>query len=355
MRIFIVVSLMLTVVACQRGNTGEVDKQEIKDEKEKVVINVETAESYVGNSTATFKSTAILAADRAAMVTTKTAGIILDIKVEEGDPVKKGDVLMVLESDEQRLTLKSATANYEKSLNNLTRAEKIFEKGLTNKEQIDNLRFETKSLKASMDQARMNLSFTQIKAPFDGLVTKRLVKIGNLIQNATAVFEVVDFDSLQAKIDVPEHQWHIMKRGLNVEFKFDALPNQTINGEVIRVSPIIDSTSGTFEVTVAVDNSEGLLRPGLFAKANIIFDERSDVVLVNKDAIIREDELSFVYIVENENQIKKQQVNLGYEMPDSYEITSGLSPNQEVVTTGKNNLTPDVAVNVVKYDQNAGL
>lgn len=355
MRTTIVTILMLLLLACQNGTPNEttIDKQ--SDEKEKVVINVEAAKSYLGNSIATFKSTAVLTADREATVTTKTAGIILDIKVEEGDAVKKNDVLMILESDEQELTLKSARANYEKSLNNLKRAEKIFDKGLTNKEQIDNLRYETKSLKANLDQAKMNLSFTEIRAPFDGTVTKRLVKIGNLVQNATAVFQVVDFNSLQAKIDVPEYQWPIMKTGLDVEFVFDAMPNQSITGKLTRISPVIDSASGTFEVTVVVDNSENSLRPGLFAKANIIFDERMGVVLVNKGAILREDESSFVYIVENGNQIKKQAINLGYEMSDSYEVTSGLSPGIEVVTTGKNNLTPGVEVNVVNYDSNSGL
>lgn len=347
--------MLMLLLGCQRGSQTNDENKESKEEKEKIIINVETAESFLGESKATFKSTAVLAADKAAMVTTKTAGIILNIKVEEGDNVKKDEVLMVLESDEQRLALKSATANYEKSLNNLQRAEQLVEKGLTNKEQIDNLKFETKSLKASMDQAKMNLSFTQIKAPFDGMVTQRMVKIGNLIQAATAVFEVVDFNTLQAKIDVPEHQWHIMKSGLSVEFDFDAIPDQLVSGEIIRVSPIIDANSGTFEVTVAVDNSEGLLRPGLFAKANIVFDERTDVVLVNKDAIIREDDSSYIYIVENETQVKKQEVELGYEMPDVYEIKSGLSPQQQVVTTGKNNLTPDVEINVVNYEQNASL
>lgn len=357
MRKIITICIVFMLSACQKNQNDVAKESNNEKEKDKdiIVINVETEQSFIGNSTATLKSTAVLVADKAATVTSKTAGIILDIKSEEGDLVKKDDVLLVLESDEQRLALKSATANYEKSLNNLTRAEKLIEKGLTNKEQIDNLRFETKSLKASLDQARMNLSFTQIKAPFDGMVTKRHVKIGNLIQNATAVFEVVDFNSLQAKLDVPEHQWHIMKPGLEVVFNFDAIPNKKIIGEVIRVSPVIDASSGTFEITVSLNNEENTLRPGLFAKAEIIFDQRSDVVLVDKDAVIREDELSFVYVVENKKDITKVQVELGYEMPDNYEITSGLAPNQEVVTTGKNNLTPEVEVNVVNYEQNASL
>ncbi len=353
MRKLLIICILTILSGCQGSNSGtdvESNKSKAEKEEEKVIINVETSKVYLGDSIATFISTAVLEADRAATITTKSSGIILDILVEEGDQVNQGQVLLVLESDEQRLALKSATANYDKSLNNYTRAEKLVERGLTNREQIDNLKFETLALKATLEQAKMNLSFTQVKVPFTGTVVKRHVKIGNLVQNATAVFEVIDFDSLQAKIDVPEHQWSIMKPGLSVQFKFEALNNKIITGEVIRVSPIIDSASGTFQVTVDVDNSDKSLRPGLFAKADIVYDQRSDVVLVDKDSIIREDELSYVYVLQGESGINKVQVSLGYEMSESYEITSGLEMGQVVVTTGKNNLTPDVQVNVVNYD-----
>ena len=141
-----------------------------------------------------------------------------------------------------------------------------------------------------------------------------------------------------------------MRAGLDVTFNFDALANQKVTGKILRVSPVVDSSTGTFEVTVAVNNENNNLRPGLFAKADIIFDQRDDVVLVDKDAIIREDELSYVYTLLEENKLSKQAVTLGYEMPESFEIVDGLQAGQTVITTGKNNLTPDVEVNVVNYD-----
>lgn len=350
MRIYLTVMVLLCLVACKNNSEESNNSVNNKDE-ELVVINVETSKSYIGNSIATFRSTAVLEADREATVTTKTSGIILDILVEAGDTVKKDDLLLVLESDTQQLSLNSASANYDKSENNYERAKLLLNKGLTNKEQIDNLKFETLALKSSLEQAKMNLSFTQVKAPFDGVVVKRHVKVGNLIQNATAVFDIIDFNSLQAKINVPEHQLSIMRTGLDVQFEFDALNHSSKNGKVIRISPIIDSNSGTFEVTVSIDNSDMSLRPGLFAKANIIIDQKNDVVLTDKDSIIREDELAFVYVVNEGTKIIKTLVTLGYEMENTYEVISGLNAGQEVVTTGKNNLTPNATVNVVNYDE----
>ncbi|MFC3193828.1 efflux RND transporter periplasmic adaptor subunit [Marinicella sediminis] len=339
----------MLLLACQRPPAEDSQKDKDKEE-DKIIINVEADQSFLGDSQATFRSTAVLEADRAATVTTKTSGIILDVVVEEGDLVKQGDVLLVLESDEQQLSLQSAQANYKKSLSNYERAKQLVDKGLTNQEQLDNLRFETEALKASLDQAKMNLSFTKVRAPFDGVVVKRHVKIGNLIQNATAVFDVVDFGSLQAKIDVPEHHWSIMKAGLEVKYEFDALNEQIEFGKVIRVSPMVDSSTGTFEVTVSVDNQTQLLRPGLFAKAYIIYDQRSEAVLVNKDAVIREDDNVFVFVADGDDKVIKKSVSLGYEMDDTFEITAGLDAGEVVITTGKNNLTPDSHINIVNYD-----
>ena len=331
-----------------QDTNDETQNQEEKKE-EKIKINVETTEVGKGEAIAVYRSTAILEADRQATITTKSSGIILKLLAEEGDVVAAGDVVLVLESDEQKLRVQSARANYEKSQNQLERAELLLKRGISNKEAVDNLRFETKALKASLDQAVMDLSFTQVKAPFGGIISKRLVKIGNLVSENTPVFEIMDPMSLQAKIDVPEHHWARIRKELPVRFLFDALPEQVIEGTVERRSPSIDAATGTFTVTVVVENESQFLRPGLFAKADIIYDQKQDVLLLDKEAVITEDSQSYVYLAVEENKVEKRIVQLGYEMPDTYEITDGLDQGLTVVTTGKNNLTPDALIEIVDY------
>lgn len=334
----------LLLAGCFASPQGE---QQDEQSAEQLVLNVEASDVVQGTATAVFRSTAIIEADRQAAVTTKTSGIILQLQAEEGDFVKAGEELLVLESDEQRLSLKQAAASYEKSNNSLQRSEKLLTKGLINQQQVDDLRYETKSLQAAWEQAQMNLSFTRIKAPFAGVVSRRYVKIGNLIQAGTKVFDIVDFNSLQAKISVPEHHWGLIKQGLPVHFEFDALKNQLVKGVVERISPVVDSSTGTFEVTVTVDNKDGLLRPGLFAKAQIVYDQRDAAVLVDKEAIIRQDDEAYVYLLDGEHQVKKTAVKVGYEMERMIEVLDGLKVGERVVTTGKNTLSPSARVFVV--------
>ena len=321
-----------------------------KDGKdEDVVINVEAENVYIGNAVSVFKTTTILEADLESAVTSKASGIVLQINVEVGDKVEVGDVLAILESDLQQLRLQSAEANYQKSLHNYDRAKTLLKKGLANQESVDNLKFETKSLKTNLDQAKLDLDFTQIKAPISGVITKRSIKKGNLIQLNTAVYEIVDFNSLQSVINVPENKWGLFENNLEVIFKF-ASNKETVTGRILRMDPVVDSTTGTFKVVISIDENEARLRPGLFGKTQIVLDKRLDTLLLTKNAIIREDDKSYVYIVNEDKSITKTIIQLGYEMDKSIEILSGLENGQQVITTGKNNVSAESMVEVIEYN-----
>ncbi|MBL4661725.1 MAG: efflux RND transporter periplasmic adaptor subunit [Alcanivoracaceae bacterium] len=320
-----------------------------KDSDEPVIINVEAENVQRGNAISVFKTTTILEADLESAVTSKASGIVLKINVEVGDKVVEGDVLAILESDLQQLGLQSASANYQKSLHNYDRAKVLLKKGLANKESVDNLKFETRSLKTNLDQAKMDLDFTRIKAPISGVITKRSIKKGNLIQLNTAVYEIVDFDSLQAVINVPENKWGLFENNLEVVFDFASF-DKPVTGRILRMDPVVDSSTGTFRVVIAIDDHQAKLRPGLFGKTQIVLDKRQDVLLVTKNAVIREDDKSFVYVINADRSVIKTTIQLGYEMDESIEILAGLEESQQVITTGKNNVSEESIVEVIEYN-----
>lgn len=331
----------------RKGRNGNTAKDD-----EEIIINVESESVVSGDALSVFKTTTLLEADLESDVTSKASGIVLKINVEVGDKVQAGDVLAVLESDVQQLRLQSATANYQKSLHNYERAKTLLKKGLANQESVDNLKFETKSLKTSLDQAQLDLDFTQIKAPISGVITQRNIKKGNLIQVNTAVYHIVDFESLQAIINVPENKWGLFKVNLEAILEF-ANFDKAVTGHILRIDPVVDSSTGTFKAVIAIDktsdNQMGL-RPGLFGKTKIVLDKHENVPLLSKNALIREDDKSYVYVINSDNSVKKTTVNLGYEMDASIEVLSGLEVNQQVVTTGKNNVSEESKVEVIDYN-----
>jgi len=340
------------VDANEKGKKDKAKKSKDGKEEEQVIINIEAANIRIGNATSVFRTTTILEADLESAVTSKASGIVLQINVEVGDKVEAGDVLAILESDVQQLKYESANANYQKILNNYERAKSLLKKGLANKESVDNLKFETQSLKTNLGQAKLDLEFTKIKAPISGIITKRNIKKGNLIQINTQVYDIVDFDSLQAVINVPEDKWNLFKTGLEAYFNFTSFVD-VVKGQVIRVDPIVDSSTGTFKVVINIDGSQEIaknLRPGLFGKTEIVLDKHEDTLLVSKNAVIREDETAYVYEINSDNTITKRNISIGYEMDDDLEILSGIEVDKRVVTTGKNNVSEESIVAVIEYN-----
>ena len=340
------------VDANEKGKKDKAKKSKDGKEEEQVIINIEAANIRIGNATSVFRTTTILEADLESAVTSKASGIVLQINVEVGDKVEAGDVLAILESNVQQLKYESANANYQKILNNYERAKSLLKKGLANKESVDNLKFETQSLKTNLGQAKLDLEFTKIKAPISGIITKRNIKKGNLIQINTQVYDIVDFDSLQAVINVPEDKWNLFKTGLEAYFNFTSFVD-VVKGQVIRVDPIVDSSTGTFKVVINIDGSQEIaknLRPGLFGKTEIVLDKHEDTLLVSKNAVIREDETAYVYEINSDNTITKRNISIGYEMDDDLEILSGIEVDKRVVTTGKNNVSEESIVAVIEYN-----
>jgi len=329
----------------RKGKKGKDDKEE------DIIINVESIRVTRGDALSVFKTTTILEADLESAVTSKASGIVLKINVEVGDHVKEGDVLAVLESDVQQLRLQSAEANYQKSYHNYERAKSLLKKGLANQESVDNLKFETRSLKTNLEQAKLDVEFTKITAPISGVITQRNIKKGNLIQQNTKVYSIVNFDSLQAIINVPENKLSLFSNNLEVLFEFSS-SEEIINGHIIRIDPVIDSATGTFKVVIAIDTDEEtkhLLRPGLFGKTKIIVDRHKNTLLLSKNAVIREDNKAYVYAIKEDSTVTKQLIKIAYEMDDTLEVLEGLTEDQEVVTTGKNNVTEGTTVEVIQY------
>lgn len=328
----------------QKGKWGNKDD----NTPEKNAINVEASQVYTGEAISIFNTTTILEADLESAVTSKASGIVLDINVEVGDKVSEGDVLAVLESDVQELQFKSAEANYQKSLNNYERAKALIGKGLANQEQVDNLKFETKALKTKLDEARLDLEFTKVQAPISGLITKRNIKKGNLIPQHSEVFEIVNFESIQAIVNIPESKWTQMRNGLEARINFAGI-DEMVSGKILRIDPVVDSSTGTFRVTIEINNTDlEKLRPGLFGKTQIILDKHDNAVLVSKDAVIREDKDNYVYVINDDKTVSKVVIETGYEMDDSIEVLSDLEIGQKVVTTGKNNISEESLVEVVE-------
>jgi membrane fusion protein (multidrug efflux system) len=160
------------------------------------------------------------------------------------------------------------------------------------------------------------------------------------------VFRVTDFSPLQAILYVPEHEMAKIRADQRAELRVDALPNQTFVGHVERISPVVDPETGTFKVTVFVDETKDMLRPGMFGRVKIVYDTRENTRMIPKSAVMSEDLAQSVYVIKDSLAFKKQ-ILTGYTNGLNVEVIDGLDDGEIVVTIGQGSLQDSSKVNII--------
>jgi membrane fusion protein (multidrug efflux system) len=297
-------------------------------------IPVEVAPVARRDIEASYAGTAALEAPEEAQVVAKTSGVLLQLLTEEGQQVKAGDVLARIDPDRARLEVARAEATLRKLEAEFNRSRELFERKLVAADAHERLRFDVATQRAAWDLAKLELSYTQVVAPISGVVAQRMVKTGNLIQLNQAMFRIVNTERLEAVLNVPERELGKLEKGLAVSLAVDALPGRRFDGVIDRISPVIDSATGTFRTTATFDAERGLLKPGMFGRIQVIYDRRSETLSVPRVALLEEQADPAVFVVE-EDKVVRTPVTLGYINGEFAEVLAGLSEGDQVVTAGK--------------------
>jgi membrane fusion protein (multidrug efflux system) len=317
------------------------------EEKEETAIPVEVAGLERGDVAALYTGTASLETDADALVVAKVGGEVVELLAEEGDRVTEGQVLARLDGDRLRLEMERARANLRKLEQEYNRNVQLFEKGLVSSGAFEDLKFELEALKAVYRLAQLEYDYTQIRAPIDGVVSERHIKLGNTITQNSPAFRVTALDPLIAYLHIPEREFRRLESGQAAELRLDAIPGRRFNARVQRVSPVVDPTTGTFKVTMEVPDPEGQLKPGMFGRFNIVWDSRSDVLLVPRVAIVDDDISDSVFVIIN-GKVERRSVLTGYASGDRVEIVEGLEGDEEIVVVGQSGLRDGSRVEVVR-------
>ncbi len=296
-------------------------------------VPVEVARVGKGPISASYAGTANLEAPGEAQVVAKSSGVVLQILVEEGDQVKAGQVLARIDPDRPRMEMERARATMRKLENNYRRSRELLASKLVSAEASEQIRFDLESAKAGFDIAQLELSNTNIVAPISGVIAQRMIKPGNLMALNAPAFRIVDVSRLEAVLNVPERELATLRAGMPLRMTVDAIPGQAFTGRVDRISPVVDSGSGTFRVVCAFEGG-GMLRPGMFGRIEIVYDERKDALTMPRVALLDDEGEPAVFVV-RDNKAVRTPVTLGYIDGELAEVRAGLEEGDSVVTAGK--------------------
>ncbi len=342
----LLLALLLAVGGCTGPAGDDGDAGDNEQEEEEQSIPVETATLQRGDVYAIYSGTASIEAFGEAMVEAKVGGEVRELLVEEGDVVRSGQILARLDGDRLRLELQQSIANMNKLQREYERNVELHQKGLVSPGAFENIKYDLESLRAANELAQLELSYTEIKAPIDGVVSERYIKVGNTIDPNDSAFRVTDLDPLIIYLHVPERDYRRLQAGQNATILVDALTSKQFAGVVARVSPVVDAQTGTFKVTIEVPDETGQLKPGMFGRINIVYDMHANALQLPRSAVVGSDDEPAVFVVEDE-AVRRQVVSLGFSSGANVEVTDGLTGGEQIVVVGQTGLRDGTRVEVV--------
>ncbi|HAA54797.1 MAG TPA: hypothetical protein DCE42_08560 [Myxococcales bacterium] len=240
-----------------------------------------------GGISSILAGTTTLKAEEQVNIITQVNGLVKRVRGLEGRRFRKGSTLAVLRNPLLRIAHEKAELQVQKYKRDLARQRRLSKKGYVSKETVEVLRFQLATAENERKRTQQNLKDLRIRATIGGVVTARQLRRGAWVVPNQTAFSMEDPRSLVAEIAVPEKYLPKLQKGLKARLHAEALRGQKeIEGEVLRMAPIVDSKTGTITLTIGKLKPLKTLRSGMFVSVNLILEKRQDVPLVPKQAIL---------------------------------------------------------------------
>ena len=348
-------------VACQgnqadsgSGNGGDEAKaaensSKAKEELSLSAIPVSISVTDTGNISSYIMLSSTIETERTVDVYPLLMGVVKRLLVEEGDRVRSGQTLCVLEDEEYRLAAEKTEIVFERRKSEFERQRQMLEKNLISAEVFDNSRFAMREAEVDFNQRKVDLEHTRVKAPISGIIAKRIVRLGDRVQTGMNLFTIVNMQDKQVKVHVPEKNTWQLRKGQRANINSEFLPGVEYEGMIERIAPIVDKETGTVTVTIMMNENYEDLRPGMFVNVLIVTDTKKGAVLVPKDAVVYENGLPYVFVVHDSLAYRKL-LKTGFTDPNFIEALGGVAVSDSLIVVGQSGLRDGARVRVMLRD-----
>lgn len=327
---------------------------------------VTVARSTASGVSGELRYTGTVTAEHEAALSPRVAGLVSAVRVDAGDAVAKGDVLLELDDALARLDLERAKAALEEAEIRREEQERVRDDAQSLVATSTIARTQARAAAAEADIAgaavgrlaaelarqREIVARHRLLAPFDGVIRRRLAEVGEWVDSATPVLELVTVRPVRLDVQVPQERYDAVRLGQSVRVRLDALPATEFSAEVIARVPATDPASRTVLVRARLDDPQGRVIPGMSGTAFFALPARSGAVTVPRDAVVRgSDGLTRVWVVdavEGTTRAGARRVTLGRAHGDRVEVVDGLEAGRTVVVRGNENLREGQEVRVVE-------
>ena len=287
-----------------------------------------------------------LEAENEVQVISEASRKIRKLLVEEGDDVRQDQVLIRLQDEEQRNALARVESQLANSQREYERKSNLFDQKLISEQEFNQATYDLEQMEIALKDAHRQLGYTEVRAPIGGTVTQRLVNVGDQINVNQHLFDIVDFDSIVARVYVPERELYRLQPDQSARVFADAGGGEKRFGSIDRIAPRVDPRSGTVKVTVAIPRSQGLL-PGMYVTVELITEVHEDALLLPKRAIVYDADQLFVFRLKEDLTVERLLIQAALEDRENVEPGGVLRDGDRIVVAGQASLKDGSEVRLV--------
>jgi membrane fusion protein (multidrug efflux system) len=312
-----------------------------------------------------------VSAVQGASVSTELPGTVAEIGFQSGSLVKKGDLMVRLDTSAEEAQLRSAEADLQLARADFERSRELATRKVISKAELDAADSKFKQKNAGVDQMRSMIGKKTVRAPFDGVAGIRLVNVGQMVKEGELIAPVQTLDPVYVDFAMPQQRLPQLATGVEVHVRTEAIGGQEFVGKLTAINSTVDPVTRNVSLQATLENPEHALRPGMFAKVEVILPEKHPALIIPGTAVSYAPYGDSVFVIEKKKDpktgkesqaIRQQFVRVGEGRGDFVAITTGLKAGETVVGTGvfklrngqsvviNNDLAPKPQVNPTPVD-----
>lgn len=292
---------------------------------------------------ATITAIGSITAVQGVTVTPDIPGTVREIAFESGALVSKGDLLVRLDTSSEEAQLRAVEAQTALARLNVDRARDLRAKNFISQSQLDDAETALKQSLANADVVRATIAKKTIRAPFAGRLGIRLVNLGQYLETGKPIVSLQSLDAVYAEFAVPQQELARLHTGMRVRLTTDAYAGRQFEGTLTTINPGLDQSTRSIGLQATFDNPEQLLRPGMFARVEVLLPEEQTVLVIPATAVLSAPYGDSVYVIESkpakeqgrtESVVRQQFIRSGPARGDFLSVESGLKPGERIVSSG---------------------
>ena len=309
-------------------------------------MKVKTQAVQMVNSLSNLRYSGTIEAAQTIPLTFQSSGTVEKVLVQEGDVVRKGQLLATVDKTDNQSIYNSSQAMYNQAKDAYDRLKQVYNSGSLPEVKWVEMETNLKKAESQLEIAKNNLDKCNLYAPTSGVVGKRNIEPGQSAISSFSPIELVKIETVMVKISVPENEIGKIRKGMTAKFTISALDNKQFEGTITNIGVVADQFSRTYEVKLTVKNNDLEIKPGMVCDVTLNTNIDKQMVLVPYNAVSKDsDGNSYVYVVSPDSKsVKKQPIKVGNYQSSGLEVISGLTTSEVVVVEGKEKLSDNCII-----------